>query len=191
MSFFNILFYFLLFLSALFLLSIVMSLSDGRRRSAWTTLRIYLVIVAIYSAILLSTTLAMPIRTLPMGEAQYSGDWSIAPTSFRRLPHELDEDYEVDFRMSDHGSAPLRGPSGLFVYLLSEDGTRYDPAPKPSDPPFDVLIRPGKSAITTRKFVLPTNLNRVELVISQRGLRLSWFVIGRSPFDGRTAILLQ
>jgi hypothetical protein len=45
--------------------------------------------------------------------------------------------------------------------------------------------------MTTRKFVLPTNLNRIELVIAREGLQRGWFIIGRHPFDGRTVVQLQ
>ncbi len=38
---------------------------------------------------------------------------------------------------------------------------------------------------------MPSNLNRVELVIAREGVRLGWFLIGRSEFDGRTVIVLQ
>jgi hypothetical protein len=38
---------------------------------------------------------------------------------------------------------------------------------------------------------MPTNLNRVELVIVREGFRLEWFLIGRTEFDGRTVIMLQ
>jgi hypothetical protein len=58
-------------------------------------------------------------------------------------------------------------------------------------PPFDVEINPGKSITVTRKFVLPSNLNRVELLAVREGFRLAWFVIGRSPFDGKTVVQLQ
>jgi hypothetical protein len=155
------------------------------------TFRIYLVLVAIYGIVLLATTLAMPIRTLQINEPQFSGDWSITPTNLRRVPHDLDEDYEVDFRLANRSSADLSGPKGLIVYLLSEDGTRYNPIAMPGEPRFDVPVKPRKAITTTRRFVMPTNLNRVELVMVREGLRLGWFLIGRSEFDGRTVIMLQ
>ena len=191
MTFFDLVFYFLAGLGVLVLASVMNSLIGGRRRSALMTLRVYLVIVAIYAAFLTATTLALPIEVLTAGEAQYSGDWSIAVASLRRTPHDLDEDYEVDFRLSNRGAKVIRGSSHLVVYLVSENGARYNPTPDPSTPPFDVEIKPGKAVTTTRKFVLPTNLNRVELVVTISGFRLGWFIVGRHPLDGRSVVQLQ
>lgn len=191
MSSFELLFYFLVLFSIPILTSIVLAFARGRRRSAWMTLRVYLVVVAVYAAALIATTLAMPLRVLIVGDAQYAGDWSMAVVSVRHIPHDLDEDYEVDFRLLNRGKKAINGQKGLVVYLVSEDGTRYDAAPKPNGPPFDALVQPGRSVMTTRKFVLPTNLNRVELVIAHQGFRLGWFIIGRTPFDGHTVIQLQ
>jgi hypothetical protein len=191
LSFFELLFYFLILFGVPVLISVFRQMAKRRRRSAWKTLRVYLILVAIYAGALIATTLALPIEVIPSTEPQFSGDWSVAVASLRRFPHDLDEDYEVDFRMSNRSKSPIYGPKNLSVYLLSENGTRYDPAPDPSDPPFDTEIKPGKSVTTTRKFVLPTNLYRVELVIARKGFRLGWFIIGRSPFDGRTVLVLQ
>jgi hypothetical protein len=155
------------------------------------TLRVYLIVVAIYAAFLLATTLALPIQVLAANEAQYSGDWSIAVASVRRTPHDLDEDYELDFRLINRGTRVIRGDSHLVVYLLTEDGTRYNPVSGPSTPPFDVEIKPGKSVTTTRKFVMPTNLNRLELVVTRAGFQWGWFIVGRHPLDGRTVVQLQ
>ena len=191
MNVFDILFYILLALGIPILASIVNSLVGHRYRSAWMTFRVYLILVAVYATVLVATTLSLPIQALTVSEAQYSGDWSIAVASLRRVPHGLDEDYEIDFRLSNRGTKPIQGDRKLVVYLLTEDGTRYDASPDPSTPSFDVEIKPAKSVTTTRKFVLPTNMNRVELVVVRPGFSLNWFIIGRHPFDGRTVVLLQ
>jgi hypothetical protein len=191
LSFFDLVFYFLAGMGLLVLASVVKSFTSGRRRSAWMTLRIYLIVVAIYTAVLLATTLALPIQVLTASEAQYSGDWSIAVASLRRTPQGLDEDYELDFRLSNRGAKVSHGDSHLVVYLLTEDGVRYNPAPEPSTPVFDVEIKPGKSVITTRKFVMPTNLNRLELVVTHTGFHWRWFILGRHPLDGRTVVQIQ
>lgn len=184
-------FYFFAFISVIIIASIINSLMQRRPRSAFMTLRIYLVLVAIYGVVLLGTMFALPIRTLPINEAQFSGDWSITPTSVRREPHDLDENYEVDFRLANRTNVPLSGPKDLIVYVLTEDGTRYNPIAAPAEPRFDTPLPPRKAITTTRIFVMPTNLNRVELVMVREGFRLGWFLIGRSDFDGRTVIMLQ
>lgn len=193
MSFSRLVFYFLVLFSIPILGSVVRSAVRGKLRDAFMMLRVYLVVVAVYATVLLATTLSIPIQLLTVGEPQFSGDWSIAVRGIRRFPHDQDENYEVDFQLSNRGTKPIHGQSRLIVYLLTEDGTRFNPNPvsDPSTPPFDALVNPGKSITTTRIFVMPTNLNRIELVIARQGFRLDWFVIGRTPFDGRTVVKLQ
>ncbi len=191
MSFPRIVLYVVLALGIPLLASIINCLIGGRLRSAWMTLRVYLIILAIYGTVLVATTLALPVQMLPAGETLYAGDWSISLLSLRRIPHGLDEDYEVDLRMGNRGTKPVGGYKNMIVYLLSENGTRYDATPEPSTPPFDTPVKPGKFVTTTRKFVLPTNLNRIEMVIERQGLRIDKFVIGRTPFDGRSVIVIQ
>lgn len=171
--------------------SVIRSLINHRYRSAWMTLRVYLIVVAIYTTVLVGTTLALPIQMFPATETFISGDWTIEVLSKRRLPNDLDEYYELDFRMGNRSKQTIHGEKNVEVFLLTEDGTRHDPTPEPNDPPFDAEIKPGKYVITTRKFVMPTNLNRVELVIRKKGFRMDWFTIGRYPLDGRSVIVLQ
>jgi hypothetical protein len=186
---------FVLLLFALFstlsLISVVSSLWRGRRRSAFRTLRLYLFVFALYGVFLLATTFALPLQVIPQNDPQHAGDWSIAVSSVRRLPHDLDETYEIDFRLSNRGNHVLRGDKTLIVYLLGDDGTRYNPLSQPSTPPFDVPVPPGKFVATTRNFVLPTNLSRVQLVVKRDGFQLDWFVIGRTPLDGHTLVTIQ
>ena len=178
------------FVCLILLVSILFSFARGRGSSALGATRILLVIVGLYGAVLLTTKLAMPVLVLAATDVQYSGDWSISAPSLRRVPHDQDEIYEIDFLLANHGTKPVSGEH-LVAYLLSEDGKRYNPDPQPSTPAFDTEIAPGKNLITTRRFVLPTNLNRVELVVAHEGFGLAWFLIGRTPFDGHTVMHLQ
>ena len=104
---FKILFYLVAALFVPILASIINSLVGGRTRSAWMTLRVYLVVIAIYAAALEAVTLATPVEMLPANAVQFSGDWTISVLSLRRVPHGLDEDYEIDFRMGNRGTSPV------------------------------------------------------------------------------------
>ena len=189
---FTILFFIVAGLGVLVLASVINSLSSHRSRAAWRTLSFYLVVVAIYAAAVVGTMLALPLEYIPVNEAQFDGDWSIQVASLRRIPHDLDENYEIDFRLANRGSQPITGPKDLVAYLLTQDGTRYDVVSKlTTTPPFDVTVNPRRPVTVTRTFILPSNLNRIELVLEKTGFRLSWFVIGRSPLDGHTVIVLQ
>jgi hypothetical protein len=186
----KIFFFILVGFSVLLLASVTRSLLEKRVRSALMTLRVYLILLAVYITALLATTLALPIHTLPYTAVLVKGNWTIDATSLRRVPHGKQEDLELDFRMTNRGGTPLKGEN-LEAYLLGDHGVRFNPAPtQPSDPPFTAEIKPGKYVYTTRKFTLPAGQERVELVLKEIGFRWEWFMIGGYPFDGRTVIVL-
>jgi hypothetical protein len=189
---FTILFFIVAGLGLLVLASVINSLVSHRSHAALRTLGFYLVIVAVYAAAVVGTMLAMPLEYIPANGTVYDGDWSIQVASLRRIPHDLDENYELDFRLGNRGSRPISGPKDLVAYLLTQDGTRYDVVSKlTTTPAFDVTVNPRRPVTVTRTYILPSNLNRIELVLQKTGFRLSWFVIGRSPLDGHTVIVLQ
>ncbi|HVW11000.1 MAG TPA: hypothetical protein VHC90_20590 [Bryobacteraceae bacterium] len=185
----KIFFFIIVGFSFLLLASVTRSLLEKRVRSALMTLRVYLILLVFYAAIVVATTLALPIQTLPSTAVLIKGEWTIDATSLRRTPHGSQEDYEIDFRMTDRGRKPVKGES-LQVYLLDDHRTRFNPAPQPSDPPFTAEVKPGKYLYTTRKFVLPANEQRVVLVFKEIGFRWEWFMVGGYPIDGRTVIVM-
>jgi hypothetical protein len=185
----KIFFFIIVGLGILLLASVTRSLMEKRVRSALMTLRVYLIILGIYFTVLVATTLALPIHTLPYTAVLMKGDWTIDATSIRRTPHGKQEDLEIDFRMTNRGKTPLTGEN-LEAYLLGDHGVRFNPAPQPSDPPFTAEVKPGKYLYTTRKFVIPAGQERVELVLKEIGFRWEWFMVGGYPFDGRTVIVL-
>ncbi len=190
MVFRGIFFAFALF-TVLFLVSVTRSLLQRRKRAAGRSVRVYALIASLYGVFLVTTTLSLPLQIIPITDPQFAGDWSIGVDSIRRTPHDLDEDYELDFRMGNRGTKVLHGDSSLIVYLLSENGTRYDPWPKPNKPGFDVDVKPGKHVTTTRRFSLPSNQGRLQLMIKREGFQWTWFVIGRTPFDGHAVVTIQ
>jgi hypothetical protein len=185
----KILFFTIVGFSVLLLASVTRSLIEKRVRSALMTLRVYLVLLAIYVTVLVGTTLTLPIHTLPYTAVLIKGDWTIDATSIRRTPHGKQENLELDFRMTNRGKTPVKGEN-LDAWLLGDHGVRFNPAPQPSDPPFTAEIKPGKYLYTTRKFTLPAGQERIELVLKEIGFRWEWFMIGGYPFDGRTVIVL-
>jgi len=185
----KILFAIIIAFSVLLLASVTRSLLEKRVRSALMTLRVYLILLAVYITALVGTTLALPIHTLPYTAVLIKGDWTIDATSLRRNPHGKQEDLELDFRMTNRGKTPVKGEN-LEAYLLGDHGVRFNPAPQPSDPPFTAEIKPGKYLYTTRKFTIPAGQERIELVLKEIGFRWQKLMIGGYPFDGRTVIVL-
>jgi hypothetical protein len=185
----KILFFIIVGFSVLLLASVTRSLIEKRVRSALMTLRVYLVLLAVYVTILVGSTLALPLHTLPYTAVLMKGDWTIDATSLRRTPHGKQEDLEIDFRMTNRGKTPINGEN-LQAYVLVDHGVRANPAPQPSDPPFTTEIKPGKYLYTTRKFTIPAGQERIELVLKEIGFRWEKLMIGGYPFDGRTVIVL-
>lgn len=185
----KILFFIIVGFSVLLLASVTRSLIEKRVRSALMTLRVYLVLLAIYITILVGSTLALPLHTLPYTAVLIKGDWTIDATSLRRSPRGKQEDLEIDFRMANRGKTPLNGEN-LEAYVLVDHGIRFNPAPAPSDPPFTAEVKPGKYLYTTRKFTIPSGQERIELVLKEIGFRWQKLMIGGYPFDGRTVIVL-
>ncbi len=185
----KILFFIIVGFSVLLLASVTRSLMEKRVRSALMTLRVYLVLLAIYVTAVVASTLSLPIHTLPYTAVLMKGDWTIDATSLRRAPHGKQEDLEIDFRMTNRGKTPIKGEN-LEAYVLVDHGVRFNPAPQPSDPPFTAEINPGKYLYTTRKFTIPAGQERIELVLKEIGFRWEWLLIGGYPFDGRTVIVL-
>jgi hypothetical protein len=185
----KVFFFILVGFSVLLLASVTRSLLEKRVRSALKTLRVYLVLVGIYVTVLVGTTLALPLHTLPYTAVLIKNDWTIDATSLRRTPYGKKENFEIDFRMTNRGKTPVKGEN-LEAYLLGDHGVRFNPAPQPSDPPFTAEVKPGKYLYTTRKFVIPANQERIELVLKEIGFRWEWLMIGGYPFDGRTVIVL-
>ncbi len=191
MTLFEIVFWVCIGLSVPILGGIILAFLSGRRRTAWATLRVWLVCVVIYAAALEGTSsIAVPYQVFNVNESMYDGDWSVGIAGVRRTPHDLDEIYEVDLKIGNRGKKPIHGDKRLVVWLERQDGTRYDGTFEPGNPPLDTEVAPGKFVITTMKFPLPTNLNGVRLNIGYRGFHLRWLIIGRTPFDGRTVIQL-
>jgi hypothetical protein len=186
----KIFFFIIVGFSVLLLASVTRSLLEKRVRSALMTLRVYLILLAIYITVVVASTLALPIHTLPYTAVLLKGDWTIDATSLRRTPRGKQEALEIDFRMTNRGKTPLTGEN-LEAWLLGDHGVRFNPAPRePSEPPFTAEIQPGKYLYTTRKFVIPAGQERVELVLKEIGFRWEWFMVGGYPFDGRTVIVL-
>ena len=187
MNVFELLFYFCLLASTVILSSIVTVAVRGRFRDAWMTFRVYAVFAILYMVVLLATKFTLPVGFVAINVPQFSGDWSITVEGIRRYPHDHEEYFEVDFSVANLGTRAYQ-EKGLIVYLSDENETRYDPGSDPSSPPFDVLLKPGQKVSTMRKFDVPPNLQRLNLFVVREGLHLGWFVIGRAPFDSRTAV---
>lgn len=189
MTTFEVVFWICIGLSVPILIGIFAAFLSGRYRTGWATLRVYVLCVVVYAAVLEGTSaIAVPYQVLGVSDTMYDGDWGVGVNSVRRTPHDLDEDYEIDLRLMNRGKKPIAGDPRLIAFLQQEDGTRYDGMAEPGMPPLSTTVGPGKTVFTTFKYSLPTNLNRVRFNVAYKGFHLGQLIIGRTPFDGRTVI---
>ena len=191
MNGFDALFYLMCLVLFTMLAAIIRLAMSGSRRRTFRLFRIFIALIVVYSAAILATKLATPVIVYAVGSWQLAGDWYLIVDSWYPEPVGDQKRIVVNFRLishADHGTVSQRG---LVAYLVDEDGGRYDALPQPSTPPFDVAVKPGQTIRTTRHFLLAGDPQKLELVVAHHGFQRSWFVIGRTPFDGTSAVQLQ
>lgn len=191
MSVFDVLFYVVCLLAFLLLAAIVRLLLLGNRRGALRPLGALGVLIAVYGAAILATKLATPVAVYSVGSWQVSGDWYLIVDGWYPEPQGDQKGIAVNFKLISRADHDDVSEKGLVAYILDDDGVRYDAMPEPSTPPFDVVLKPGKTVITTRRFLLQGDPQKLEVVVAHHGFRRTWFVIGRTPFDGSSVVQLQ
>jgi hypothetical protein len=188
---FDVVFYLLCLVSVLMLLMIYRRIRAGRRLNPSGIMRIIGSLIAVYFAVLLTVKLATPIDVYQVGGFQVAGDWFLFVDSWYPEPSGDQRKIVVNFRIENRADRGDLSQEGLIAYIVDGDGSRYDALPAGSEPPFDAVVKPGKMVRTQRSFMLRGDPQRLELVVAHHGIRRTWFVIGRTPFDGSSVVRLQ
>ena len=195
MSVFDLLFICVVLGSAVTLAAVAVAAVRGNRGATRRTLIAWGACIAVYLAALLAVSLATPIRVLSVGDTQCSDDWCLTVVLVQRSSPAPRMNYLIDFRIESRARRVTQRENGLEVHLVGERGTRYDPIPDPPGAPrqfpFNVLLLPGQSLTTTRQFEIPENAGRLNLVVARDGFQVTWLIIGRNPFDGRTVVKID
>jgi hypothetical protein len=142
----------------------------GRRREAFKIIRAVVLAGAAYFVVLIVVSLATPQRFLPIGVDRCSDDWCIAVTNVERTPSSAGTTYNVAFRISSRARRVTQRERGVVVYLRDQSGYRYEPQPDPAAVPFDTQLAPLEAINATRRFVLPSEVHNVGLVVSRSGV---------------------
>lgn len=151
----------------------------GRFAAARATLLRIGLGAAIYFGLAIVVSLLRPARELHVGDEQCFDDWCLTVTDVRRRPDGPLERLEVTLRLSSRARGAPQRERGTVVYLVDAGGRRFDPLPSPDEPPLDVLLQPGESVLTKRRFELPAGAEGVGLVYTMEGgFPIQWFVIG-------------
>jgi hypothetical protein len=163
----------------------------GRRARAFSILKGVVIGAVIYFGIVSVVSLALPRRTLRVGQPLCFDDWCITVESAERTPSQSEVSYLVNLRLSSRARRVAQRENGIAVYLADAKGHRYSPLPDSSSPPLDAQLQPMESIVTTRTFNLPVEAQAAGLVIAHQGFPINWFIIGGGPFRREPIVLLQ
>jgi hypothetical protein len=178
MTIFDLLFI-LAFLSAVAALMVaVYQAIRGRARQAGGILLRLVIAAAVYLGIVVLVSVSSPRRVLQRGEERCFDEWCYAVSKVSRVPSAADVSYTVALRLFSQAKRVPQRANDVEVYLVDSRDNRYEPAPAPSEPPFNVLLQPGESVTTTRVFRAPIDARDVGLVLEHGGSGPGRFIIG-------------
>jgi hypothetical protein len=182
LSLFDLLFLCIVLGSFITLLTIIAAALGGKRYRALVLLRAWGTFIALYLVSVSAVRSTLPVRVLAIGDPQCSDDWCITVANVSRNVSAFGTEYVVDLQLTSRARRVAQRENGLIVYLTDAHGNRYNPLPDPSALPLDVLLQAGESVTAKRKFEVPDNAGRLDLVVTHEGFGIGWLIIGRSPF---------
>jgi hypothetical protein len=148
---------------------------QGKRGRAKRILLVTAICSAIYMGIVCVDSYATPQRIINIGDPQCNDDWCIAVQDVLRTPSSSGTSYSVTLLLSSRARRISQRENGVIVYLIDSDGRRFDPTPKVSETPFNVLLQPGESVTAVRVFELPSNEHDIGLVVDHNDGLLGCF----------------
>ena len=141
----------------------------GRRVQARRRLTVVAVSAAAYMAVVTIGSLAAPRRVIALGADQCADDWCIAVATIDRPDGAAQPAYRVTFKLSSRAGRVSQRERFVVAYLLDSTGRRYNAAPAGGQPPFDTLLRPLESIVTTRTFAVPATAAGLGVVVAREG----------------------
>ncbi len=155
----------------------------GNRRGASSLLKGYGLFLGTYLLVVVVVSLFGQRRTFRVGEPQCFDDWCIAVEHVTRTSGERASVYDVTLRYFSRARGITQRERNVTVYLLDEQGHRYDPAASSATVPFDRLLQPGESVTATRVINTPPDARARGVVVAHEGgFPITWFIIGAGPF---------
>lgn len=141
----------------------------GRRVQARRRLTVVAVGAAAYMTVVTMVSLAAPRRVVAIGADQCADDWCLAVATIDRPDSAAQPAYRVAFKLSSRAGRVSQRERFVVAYLLDSAGRRYDAAPAAGQPPFDTLLRPLESIVTTRTFAAPAAAAGLGVVVAREG----------------------
>jgi hypothetical protein len=192
MTIFDLVFILVFLTSAVTLIRILYLGLRRRQDKAWRLTKYLGLSLGIYLGLVLIVSLAMPQRTLKVGDQECYDDWCMAVEQVERRNAPPGVAYAVTLRLSSRARRVAQRENGVAFYLVDADGQRYDPAPDQSAPPLNVLLQPQQSVTTPRVFIVPVDAQVRGLAVAHEGgFQIGWFIIGSGPFRKPTLVRLD
>jgi len=181
MNVFEPLFLLLAILAVGTLITVLGLAAVGRWRRALRILRRLAIGAVLYLAVVILVSLLVQPSQYQLHEPRCFDDWCITVNGALRHPSPpfQGSNLLVSMRLTNRARGTAMGEKGTVVYLVDEQGDRFDPLHDPTAFPFEERLPPGGSVTTFRHFNVPDDGRRVGLVYRHEGgFPIEWLVIG-------------
>jgi hypothetical protein len=193
MTVFDLLFLAVVLASLMTLIAVAAAFIRRRRAHALVMLRKFGLCAAAYLAIVAVVGFMSPQRVLNIGDPWCFDDWCLSVEGVSLMPKAAQIDYTVSLRIFSRALRVAQRARGAWVYLIDDRGRRYAPEPDAYSVPLDVLLQPGETVTTSRRFEVPADARGLGLITGHGGpCCFPDFIIGdeASLFHKRTFIRL-
>ena len=152
----------------------------GRLRQSIRLVALVCLSLGIYIGIVIVVSLLSPQRVVEIGDLRCSDDWCIAVMGVIRSPVPGGTEYSVAFQLSSRARGVSQRENGVVVYLMGSTGRLHLAEPDATAVPFDVLLQPGQTATTTRRFRVLGEEQALGVVVGREGTNAipGRFIIG-------------
>ncbi|HLK21359.1 MAG TPA: hypothetical protein VKT81_20550 [Bryobacteraceae bacterium] len=179
MTIFDLLFLALLALAAVTAAIAVATALRGQGRKAIGILRNLTIAAVLYVGIVYAVTAFSKRQILQVGDPECDDDWCLAVEHVRKSPQGALAIYDIDLRIFSRAlRVAQREKVARDVYLVDASWKRYDPSPAPDEVPLSVLLQPGESIPTHRRFQVPTSATSLSLKIDRSSILPFCVIIG-------------
>ena len=179
MTIFDLIFIAVFFATVIMLVVVAITVIRGRRRQAFVIARGLVLFDVAYLLVIVVVSLATPARVLHLHEPQCFDDWCLSVEQVESTLSGAESTYTTTLRLFSRARGRAQRENGVSVYLLDEQGRRYEPMDEPHSVSLNVMLSPGESANATRKFTVPADVNNPVLVVAH-GRFPGMFIIGDS-----------
>lgn len=164
MTIFDLVFLFLVVVSAATCGAALIAALRGRGRLALRILRNFSLAALGYIAIVAITGALAPQRVLHVGEPWCFDDWCLTVEAVDRTPTPPAMVYRVSLRVFSRALRTSQSAKGAWLYSIDRQGNRYSPEPDRSAVPLDLRLAPGESVAISRVFRIPENASPIGLI---------------------------